>query len=35
MRQGDHWVFVGVNRDIIGEGSMSISIDPILTTAKQ
>ena len=35
MSQGDHWVFVGVNRDIIGEESVSISIDPILTTAKQ
>jgi hypothetical protein len=35
MSQGDHWVFVGDNRDIIGEESVSISIDPILTTAKQ
>ena len=35
MSEGEHWVFVGVNRDIIGEESVSVAIDPILTTAKQ
>jgi len=35
MSEGEQWVFVGVNRDILGEESVSISIDPNLTTAKQ
>jgi putative heme-binding domain-containing protein len=34
MSEGEHWVFVGVNRDIIGEESVSISIDANSTTAK-
>lgn len=35
MSQGEHWVFVGVNRDLLGDESLSISIDPNGTTAKQ
>jgi putative heme-binding domain-containing protein len=35
MSEGEQWVFVGVNRDILGEESVRISIDPNLTTAKQ
>jgi hypothetical protein len=35
MSEGDQWVFVGVNRDVVGDESVSISIDPNLTTAKQ
>jgi hypothetical protein len=34
MSEGEHWVFVGVNRDIIGEESVSISVDANSTTAK-
>ena len=33
--EGEHWVFVGVNRDTVGDGSVSISIDPVQSTAKQ
>ena len=35
MSEGEHWVFVGVNRDIIGEESVNVAIDVNLTTAKQ
>lgn len=35
MGEGEQWVFVGVNRDILGDESVRISIDPNLTTAKQ
>jgi hypothetical protein len=35
MSLGENWIFVGVNRDIIGQESVSISIDPNVTTAKQ
>jgi hypothetical protein len=33
--EGEHWVFVGVNRDLIGDGNISVAIDPNLSTAKQ
>jgi len=33
--EGEHWVFVGVNRDTVGDGNVSITIDPTQSTAKQ
>lgn len=33
--EGEHLVFIGVNRDLIGDGNVSVAIDPNLTTAKQ
>ena len=32
--EGEHWVYVGVNRDLIGDESVTISIDTNQTTAK-
>ena len=34
IAEGEHWWFVGVNRDMIGDGAIRIGIDTEATTAK-